>query len=452
MIGILEQSQASVPTPAVGKQNYFVDSLDGKFKKKDSAAVVTVIEDEAAGVDSFNARVGVVVPTSGDYAASQITNIPFGNVASLTVQAAINELDSEKLTVAHSGTGGASHALATGLSAGFMSAADFTKLAAFPANSQPLDSTLTALAAYNTNGILVQTAADTFAGRTITAGSGISVANGDGVSGNPTVTLDINGLTTLSGDLQTTDVIAVYDASAVDNRKVALKSIVARRARFVDQAFAVSEDFIGNITCGLSPEVSSGAGAGSQFGTYGINTTENALGVVQIDTGSTISGRCTLASGLNQVSFGTSRVRVGIRAAIEQLSTVTQTFTSYIGFIDNSAAGDHTNGAYFRYTDGVNGGRWEAVTAQGATRTATDTGVSANLLYKIFEIECNEAGTSVAFYIDGALVATNVTNIPQVTASQLFGFGVKINKSVGGTQMNMDMDWYYFELERSAAR
>ena len=55
-------------------------------------------------------------------------------------------------------------------------------------NKQPLDATLTALAAYNTNGILTQTAADTFAGRTITAGNGISVADGNGVAGNPTIT------------------------------------------------------------------------------------------------------------------------------------------------------------------------------------------------------------------------------------------------------------------------
>ncbi|WP_413936370.1 hypothetical protein [Nitrospira sp. BLG_1] len=64
---------------------------------------------------------------------------------------------------------------------------------------QPLDATLTALAAYNTNGIVCQTAADTFAGRTLTGpAAGITVSNGNGVSGNPTLAL-ANDLSALEG-------------------------------------------------------------------------------------------------------------------------------------------------------------------------------------------------------------------------------------------------------------
>lgn len=67
---------------------------------------------------------------------------------------------------------------------------------------QPIDATLTAIAAYNTNGLLAQTAADTFAGRTLTGTSNkIDVSNGDGISGNPTVTLsatlDLGGNTSV---------------------------------------------------------------------------------------------------------------------------------------------------------------------------------------------------------------------------------------------------------------
>jgi hypothetical protein len=47
-----------------------------------------------------------------------------------------------------------------------------------------------ALALHNlsTNGIIARTGSGTVAGRTITAGTGVSITNGDGVSGNPTIT------------------------------------------------------------------------------------------------------------------------------------------------------------------------------------------------------------------------------------------------------------------------
>ena len=66
-------------------------------------------------------------------------------------------------------------------------------------DAQPLDSTLTALAVFNTNGLFVQTAADTFTGRLLVApAQGITIADTDGVAGNPTFAL-ANDLAALEG-------------------------------------------------------------------------------------------------------------------------------------------------------------------------------------------------------------------------------------------------------------
>jgi hypothetical protein len=71
---------------------------------------------------------------------------------------------------------------------------------------QAYDSGLAALASFNTNGIIVQTANNTFAGRTLTGTANeLTVTNGDGVSGNPTISLPtaltFTGKTITGGDL-----------------------------------------------------------------------------------------------------------------------------------------------------------------------------------------------------------------------------------------------------------
>ena len=75
-----------------------------------SAGDVVVVNGSANGLEfaapstvnavtSVFTRTGAIVATGGDYNASQITNIPAGNIAAVTVQAALNELDTEKAAV-----------------------------------------------------------------------------------------------------------------------------------------------------------------------------------------------------------------------------------------------------------------------------------------------------------------------------------------------------------------
>lgn len=98
-----------------------------------------------------------------------------------------------------------------------------TATQALPADigAQPIDPTLSALAAFNTNGIMVQTAADTFTARTITGTAGqITVTNGNGVSGNPTIALATTGVTP-----------GTYNSVTVDDRgRVTGGSVTATNA------------------------------------------------------------------------------------------------------------------------------------------------------------------------------------------------------------------------------
>jgi hypothetical protein len=55
-------------------------------------------------VTSVFSRSGIVTAQSGDYNATQITNTPAGNIASTTVQAALDELDAEKAKLAGGNT------------------------------------------------------------------------------------------------------------------------------------------------------------------------------------------------------------------------------------------------------------------------------------------------------------------------------------------------------------
>jgi hypothetical protein len=55
--------------------------------------------DNVNDVQSVFGRIGVITASAGDYAASQITSTPAGNIMATNVQTAINELDTEKQTL-----------------------------------------------------------------------------------------------------------------------------------------------------------------------------------------------------------------------------------------------------------------------------------------------------------------------------------------------------------------
>lgn len=89
---------------------------------------------------------------------------------------------------------------------------------------QPFDGDLSAIGALTgTSGVYVKTAANTAALRTITAGAGISVTNGDGAAGNPTIAANVTSVQGNTGAV----IVSVPVTSVQGNTGAVIVSSVA---------------------------------------------------------------------------------------------------------------------------------------------------------------------------------------------------------------------------------
>jgi hypothetical protein len=112
------------------------------------------------------------------------------------------------------------------------------------------------------------------------------------------------------------------------------------------------------------------------------------------------------------------------------------------GFAD-TFSGDITaisNGCYFRYSDNVNGGKWQGVCETGGTESVCDTGdtVAGDTWYRL-TVAVNSAGTAADFAVDGGNTCQITTNIP--TGSNTTNFKTLMNKTVGNTDRLMTLDY-----------
>lgn len=172
---------------------------------------------------------------------------------------------------------------------------------------QTLDATLTALAAYNTAGILTQTAADTFVGRTLTGTTNqLTITNGDGVAGNPTFSIpSFFSITaaSLSGNFET----AGYgEFSGLSSNSVQ------------GDIYYRNTNHLTRLAPGTSGQVlqTGGAGANPSWAAAGASYTAGTVTLKALDTEYTIttSTAYILAKEIKAARAGTLTVKFTLRS------------------------------------------------------------------------------------------------------------------------------------------
>lgn len=281
------------------------------------------------------------------------------------------------------------------------------------ATGQPLDATLTALAAYNTNGLLTQTAADTFTGRTITGTAGqITLSNGNGVAGNPTISLDpadilVPAIITMPNKgLHILDTNSSHDLIITPGSDLTADRTFTLTTGNVDRTLDISAASV--TISAAAATVLDDASVGAMLATLGgqpVDATLTALaayntpGLITQTAADTFTGR-TIVGTPNQtvVTNGdgvSGNPTISLDATLAALALLTITNGSFIrgtgadafavqsinGTVSQSGGvatgaiaevGTNANGTYFRFTNGL-----QVCTFRDTTGQDCNTGVGA---------------------------------------------------------------------------
>jgi hypothetical protein len=208
-------------------------------------------------------------------------------------------------------------------------------------------------------------------------------------------------------------------------------------SKYWNEAFTTNGDSHGT-TANLWPSV-----GGSATATAAGGITGSRVGIVELATGTGASGRATFYPSANTsmaYDDGTGKSYMEFRAEFRSpaaLSDATNEYFIHAGFID-SVISDSADGAFLKYTHGLNSGQWQFLTADTSSRTTGNSTVAmaVNTWYCL-RVAMYPNGTA-EFYIDGVSLGRNTANLP--SNGRDFSFGIVLRKNAGTTSRSMLLD------------
>lgn len=119
----------------------------------------------------------------------------------------------------------------------------------------------------------------------------------------------------------------------------------------------------------------SGTGAAAASSTYLANTTERPLGIIQVTSGTTTTGRAGVGdNGTDQIIPTLGAALSVARLAVQTTVTGTETFQVLSGFLDSLAAGATTDGVAWNNRWNGSAAEWSQDRWAATTATRTTTG------------------------------------------------------------------------------
>jgi hypothetical protein len=182
--------------------------------------------------------------------------------------------------------------------------------------------------------------------------------------------------------------------------------------------------------------VSNGGSAGTTLVTY-----PDRLGVVNLATGTTNTGRTCVHSQANTIQFAAMPMSLDIVAKIIDLPTTTEGFDLILGFGDSNSSAP-SDGAYF-FCSQANP-NWLLQTRITGVLHSVDSGVAVNTDWHKFSVRVDKDPIRVSFWIDNTYVGEQPSSKTPKGNNQETAIQCYIQKSVGLTSRSVHMDRIFY--------